>query len=91
MPHRGLHEPRKQRVWPGGLRLELRMVLHGYIPRMRRDFHNLNQRTIGTKTHGTQPVGFELLPIGIVELVTVAVPLGNLLGTVAPGGPAPGE
>src|SRR5271166_943592 len=73
----------------GGLRLELRMVLDGDEPGMRGNFDDLDKRAIGTDSHGTHPLGLKLLAIGVVELVAVAVPLGDLLGTVALGSFAP--
>ena len=86
MPHRGLYESGKQRVRPGGLRLEFRMILYSDKPGMGGNFNNLDKRSIGTQTRRAQPVGFELLAIGIVKLIAVAVPLGNCLGTIAFGG-----
>ena len=50
-------EPGKQRMRPGGLRLELGMILHGDEPGMRGNFHDLDQRAVGTQAHRAHAPG----------------------------------
>ncbi len=78
MDHCRPDEPGKQRMRPGRLRLELRMELHGHEPGMLGDLDDLDQPPVGAGAAEVHPVLGELLAVGVVELVAVAVPLGDL-------------
>ena len=73
------------------LRLELRMELHGHEPGMVGQLDDLDQRAVGAGAGDLQAVGRELLAVDVVELVAVAVPLGDLARAVARGRVAAGR
>ena len=66
-----------------GLRFELGVVLHGQEPRMLGQLDDLDQRAVGAGAGELHAVGRELLAVDVVELVAVAVPLGDPLAAVA--------
>jgi hypothetical protein len=59
--------------------------LHGHEPRVVFQLDHLNQRAVGTGARGHQPVGSELLPVNVIELIAMAVALGDYKLAVASG------
>ena len=68
-----------------GTGLQLRMELHAHIPGMLRHFHDLHQAAIGRQTAQAQARAGQRLAVLVIELVTVAVALADLIRTVNPG------
>src|SRR5437870_3240455 len=67
--------PRKD--WP-----ELRLKLCGEKPGMMLELHNFHQAAVRREPAEHQPVLGQLLPIGVIELVAVAMALLDLRATV---------
>ncbi len=71
----------------GRLRLELGVELHGQEPGMVGLLDDLDDRAVGARAGGDEAVLLEVLPIGVVELVAMAVPFVDLVGRRRPGAP----
>ena len=78
----GLDEMAEQGVRPHGPALELGVKLAPDVKWMVRKLHHLHQPTVGREPHEPHPSALELLPVIVVELIAVAVPLRDLLGSV---------
>jgi len=65
-----------------GSALEFRMVLHCHEPGVVMPFNHLDQCAVGGQTGKDQSGGFQLLPVGVVELESVTVPFMHLGGTI---------
>src|SRR5207302_10125074 len=76
--HRGLDEGRKQRVRLKGPRLQLGVELHADEPGMVFVFDDLRQHAVGRQAREAQAMLFEAVLVGGVDLITVAVALGDL-------------
>ena len=68
-----------------GFALEFRVRLSGHVVGMILQFNELHQGAIGRGTAKDEILGLELLAIGVVELVAVAVAFVDLLGAVQLG------
>src|SRR5262249_60217434 len=82
-----LNERLEERMSGGWLRFELGMALHRQEPRMVPQLNYLDQFAIRARAGDDQPIGLELLPILIVELIAVPVPFVNektAIGLVSP-------
>src|SRR5262245_2777490 len=75
---RGAHEVGEERMRLQGLRLELRVVLHGHVPRVLRDLRHLHELAVGRLAGDREPALREAALVGLVELVAMAVPLEDL-------------
>src|SRR5207248_6190298 len=67
----------EQRRRPIGPALELRMGLRSDPERMLVQLDELHQPAVRRQARATEPVGLELGPVLVVELVAVAVTLGH--------------
>ncbi len=85
---RRLHEAAEQRVRLRRLRPELGVALHRHEPRVRRQLDRLHQLAVRAEARKRHAVRLELLPVLVVELVTVPVPLLNLRDAVSRQRPA---
>src|SRR6266404_4331809 len=74
----GLDEGPEQRVRLGRLRFELRMALHRHKPGMVPQLHDLNQVAVRAGAGNQEAMLGELIPVLVIELITVAVPLMDL-------------
>ena len=77
------HESLEQRVGLIGTALEFRVILHTHIEGPVGQLHRFHQPSIGGQARQGQAGGRQRLPIFVVELVAVAVTLGNLSHAVA--------
>src|SRR5262249_54832252 len=74
---RGLHERGEQRVRLRRLRLELRVELHGEIPRVIGQLGDLDELAVRGAPRDAQPALGERLLVEAVELVAMAMALVN--------------
>jgi hypothetical protein len=77
-PQSSAHECTEQGVWPVGPRCELGMELGCHEPRMIPQLHDLDQTLIRRQAAQNEALAGERFPIGVVELVAMAVPLPHL-------------
>src|SRR4029453_15041702 len=77
-------EAGKQRMRTQRLRSKLGMKLNSKIPRMRRQFGDLDEFSIRRTARNAQAVFGERAFVETVELVTVAMTLLRLIGSVHP-------
>ena len=68
-------EPGEQRMRLERLRLELGMELHGDVPRMRRQFDDLDELAVERPADDVEAVFRQRLLVQAVELVAMAVAL----------------
>ena len=66
-----------------GLRFEFGMELHGHEPGVVRQLDHFHQRAVGAGAGDEHAVGLELLAIGVVELVAMAMAFGDRSAAVA--------
>ena len=78
--HRRLNERREQRMRLERPRFQFGMELHPDEPGMILVFDDLRQHAVGRQAGESQPVLFEPVLVGGVDLVAVAVAFGNLGG-----------
>ena len=74
---------------PVGTALELRMELHPYKPGVAGELHDLHQPSVRGEAGEAEARSFEGLPVGVVELVAVAVALVDVRSAIGFGGEAP--
>src|SRR5262245_57341863 len=84
-----LHEAPEQRMRLRRLRLELRMTLQRQEPRTIAQLDHLHRLAVRAGPREEHAVGRELLAIGVVELVTMPMPLMHLQVAVGLMGLAP--
>ena len=84
----GFDKASEQRVGSQRFAFELRMELHGNEPRMVGDFNDFHQAAIWTGAGKSHSVCLELLPIQIVELVSMPMPFIDFIATVGLAGGA---
>src|SRR5581483_6558461 len=72
---RRFDERGEERMRPRRLRLELRVELHGEVPRVARQFGDLDELAVRRASGDAHPLLVERFLVHAVELVAVAVPL----------------
>ena len=77
-PHKGPEE----RVGLVGSGLELRVELDPHEPGMVGQLHHLHQPPVRGKSCQAEPFRRQHLPVGVVELIAVAVPFGDGIGAI---------
>ena len=82
------HEFGKQRMRPSGPGEELRMKLDANHERVAADLPGLNQIAIGGDAADYQSRVLQHLPVGVVQLETMPVALGDLMGLIGGHGPS---
>ena len=78
----GVDEPGEQRMRTQRLRLELRVELHGHVPRMGRQLDDLDELAVERSADDLQPLVGERLFEQAVELVPMAMPFADDVGAV---------
>ena len=75
-------EVAEKRVGQEGLRFEFGMELDGHKPRMGWNFNHFYQMAIGGEAGKAKSIGFKLFAVAVVDLVAMAMALGNLCGGI---------
>ena len=65
-----------------GTRFELGVILHAEMKSFSGDFHRFHQCAVGACATNAKPFFLEQIAVGVVELVSVAVPFHNALFAV---------
>src|SRR5919201_393256 len=79
---RGTYEAREQRMRPHGARLQLGVELAADEPRMFGQLDHFHERPIRRQAGSPQPVLREHIPVGVRDLITMAMPLADFGGVV---------
>ena len=80
--HGGADELAEQGMGSTGGRFQLGVELAADKPRMLRELDHFNQGPIGGLTADDQPCVFQMPAVFIVDLITMPVPFGNVLGAI---------